>query len=80
MMIEVNSDTRKILLHNKVKLAWTLCKADDNLAAKNASDVVDPITHIKSAKGRGISFVQGSHKQKECKEQLQNTNALIAFI
>jgi len=52
MVIEVNSDARKILLPNRVKRGWTLCKVDDYIAAKNASDVVDSITHIKSAKGK----------------------------
>jgi len=28
LVIEVNSETRKRLLHNRVKLGWTLCKVD----------------------------------------------------
>jgi hypothetical protein len=34
IVIEVTSKTRKIILHNRVKLGWTLCRVEDYLVAK----------------------------------------------
>jgi hypothetical protein len=61
-VIEFNSQIQKSLLHNRVKLGWTLWKVDVYLLAKCASDAVDTIIHIKNAKGKKYARV---HKKAQ---------------
>jgi hypothetical protein len=67
IVIEVDSETRKRLLNNKVKLGWTLCKVDDYLVAKRCYRC-SKYGHIhKDCKGEEVCpLCTGSHKLKEC--------------
>ena len=68
MVIEVNSDTRKILLQNRVKLGWTLCKVDDYMVAKRCFRCSRFNHTHKECKGEeACPLCTGSHKLKECK-------------
>lgn len=67
IVIEVNSETRKRLLHNKVKLGWTLCKVDDYLVAKRCFRCSRYNHTHKECKGEEVCpLCTGNHKLKEC--------------
>jgi hypothetical protein len=68
IVIEVNSENRKKLLNNKVKLGWTLCKVDDYLVAKRCYRC-SKYGHVhKDCKGEEVCpLCTGNHKLKECK-------------
>ena len=34
LVIEVDSNTRKILLQNRIKMGWVICKVDDYMVVK----------------------------------------------
>ena len=68
MVIEVNSETRKRLLHNRVKLGWTLCKVDDYLVAKRCYRCSRYNHTHKECKGEEVCpLCTENHKLKECK-------------
>ena len=50
LVIEVNSEIRKKLLHNRVKIGWTVGRVDDYLVAKRCLGAADKTTHIKTVR------------------------------
>ena len=68
MVIEVNSETRKRLIHNRVKIGWTLCKVDDYLVAKRCYRCSRYNHTHKECKGEEVCpLCTGNHKLKDCK-------------
>jgi hypothetical protein len=68
IVIEVNSGTRNILLHNRVKLGWTLCRVDDYLVAKRCFRCSRYNHTHKECKGEEVCPLgTENHKLKECK-------------
>ena len=68
IVIEVNSEIRKRLLHNRVKLGWTLCRVDDYLVAKRCFRCSRYNHTHKECKGDKVCpLCAGNHKLKECK-------------
>ena len=69
MVIEVGSETRKKLVHRKLKTGWLICNAD-------ASDAACSTTGIKNAGERRPALcAQGVTSSKTVKPPLNNTNA-----
>jgi len=68
IVTEVNSEIRKRLLHNRVKLGWTLCKVDDYLVAKRRFRCSRYNHTRKECKGEYVfPLCTENHKLKECK-------------
>jgi hypothetical protein len=68
IVIEVNSETRKLLLHNRVELGWTLCKVDDYLVAKRYFRCSRYNHTHKECNGEEVCpLCTENHKLKECK-------------
>jgi hypothetical protein len=68
MVTEVGSETRKKLLHKKLKIGWLICNVDDYLVAKRRFKC-SRFNH-RHQDGRGeetCPLCAGSHKLKECK-------------
>jgi hypothetical protein len=68
IVIEVNSEIRKRLLHNRVKLGWTICKVEDYLVAKRCFRCSRYNHTHKECKGEEVCpLCTENHKLKECK-------------
>jgi hypothetical protein len=71
IVTEVNSEIRKRLLHNWVKLGWTLCKVDDYLVAKRCFRCSRYNHTHKECKGEEVCpLCTENHKLKECKSAI----------
>ena len=81
IVIEVNSEIRKRLLHNKVKLGWTLCKVDDYLVAKRCFRCSRYNHTHKECKGEEVCpLCTENHKLKECKAATSEHKCINCII
>jgi len=70
MVIEVSSDTRKKLLHSKLKLGWLICSTEDYLVAKRCFKCSRfNHTHQECRGEETCPLCAGQHKLKECTAQ-----------
>jgi hypothetical protein len=68
IVIEVNSETRKIILHSRVRLGWTMCKVEDYLVAKRCFRCSRYNHTHRECKGEEVCpLCTEKHKLKECK-------------
>jgi hypothetical protein len=51
-VIEVGADTRKTLLHKKIKLGWQICKTDEYLVANRCHNCSKFNHRIQECKGK----------------------------
>jgi len=81
LVIEVDSNTRKKLLQNRIKMGWTICKVDDYIVAKRCFRC-SRFNHTHK-ECRGIEtcpLCSGNHKLKECntpKSEYKYTNCQV---
>jgi len=67
LVMEVRAQTRKLLLHKKVKLRWQICKIEDYLVATRCYKCSRFNHRARDCGGEEICpLCAGSHKLKEC--------------
>ena len=67
LVVEVNAQTRKILLEKKVKLGWTICRAEDYLVATRCFKCSRFNHRHEDCQGEETCpLCVGRHKMKEC--------------
>ena len=67
LVIEVDSNTRKKLLQNRIKMGWIICKVDDYIVAKRCFRCSRFNHTHKECKGVEVCpLCSGNHKLKEC--------------
>jgi hypothetical protein len=67
LVVEVNAQTRKILLQKKVKLGWMICKAEDYLVATRCYKCSRFNHRHQDCRGEETCpLCAGRHKMKEC--------------
>jgi len=68
LAVEVGADTRKILLHRKIKLGWQICRIEDYLVANRCFKCSRFNRRLRDRRGEvTCPLCAGSHKLKECK-------------
>ena len=81
LVIEVDSDTRKKLMQVRIKLGWTICRADDYIVAKMCFRCSRCNHNFRDCKREETCpLCTGSHKLKECtvtKSEYKYINCLI---
>jgi hypothetical protein len=66
-LVIVDSNTRKKLLRNRIKLGWTICKVDDYMVAKRCFRCSGfNHTHNQCKGVETCPLCAGNHKLKEC--------------
>ena len=80
MVTEIGSETRKKLLHKKLKIGWLICNVDDYLAAKRCLKCSRFNHRHQDCRGmETCPLCAGGHKLKECRspaEQCKCINCL----
>jgi hypothetical protein len=72
MVIEVGSETRRKLLHKKLKIGWLICSVDDYLVAKRCFKCSRFNHSHQDCRGEETCpLCAGSHKLKECRSQVE---------
>jgi hypothetical protein len=67
LVVEVSAQTRKLLLHKKIKLGWTICKVEDYLVATRCFKCSRFNHRHQDCKGvETCPLCAGHHKMKEC--------------
>jgi len=67
LVMEVSAQTRKLLLHKKVKLGWQICKIEDYVVATRCYKCSRFNHRARDCRGEETCpFCAGSHKLKEC--------------
>ena len=67
LVVEVNAQTRKLLLQKKVKLGWTICKVEDYLVATRCFKCSRFNHRHQDCRGEETCpLCAGRHKMKEC--------------
>jgi len=70
IVIEVNSHTRKKLIHNKVKLGWIICSIEDYLVATRCFRCSRYNHRMRDCRGtETCPLCAGNHNLKDCKAQ-----------
>jgi hypothetical protein len=81
MVIEVGSETRKKLVHRKLKIGWLICNVDDYLVAKRCFRCSRfNHTHQECRGEETCPLCAGGHKLKDCKaptEQYKCINCMV---
>ena len=81
LVIEVDSDTQKKLMQARIKLGWTICRADDYIVARRCFRCIRYNHNFRDCKGEETCpMCTGSHKLKECtaaKSEHKCINCLI---
>jgi len=81
LVIEVDSDTRKKLMQARIKLGWTICRADDYIVPKRCFRCSRYNHNFRDCRGEETCpLCTGSHKLKECtatKSEHKCINCLI---
>jgi hypothetical protein len=67
LVMEVSAQTRKLMLHKKVKLGWHICKIEDYVAATRCYKCSRFNHKTRDCRGEETCpLLAGSHKLKEC--------------
>ena len=75
----VGAQTRKLLLHAKVKLGWQICKIEDYVVANRCYKCFRFNHRARDCRGEETCPpCAGSHKLKDLRQTLWNSNALSA--
>jgi hypothetical protein len=67
LVMEASAQTRKLMLHKKVKLEWHICKIEDYVAATRCYKCSKLNHRARDCRGEEICpLCAGSHNPKEC--------------
>jgi hypothetical protein len=67
LVMEVNSETRKKIIQARIKLGWTICRADDYIVAKRCFHCSRYNHNFRDCRGEETCpLCTGSHKLKDC--------------